>query len=352
MRRDWRVIVVGLGGIGSGAAYWLARRFGPDVLGLEQFELGHTNGASQDHSRIIRYSYHTPAYVRLAFGAYDAWRAVEAEAGEALVIRTGGLDLWPPGAAIPMADYRSSLAAVGVPFEAFDEHEVMRRWPVFRLEPGTQAIFQADGTVVVELADGSSLQAQDVVMATDAWTADLLRPLGVDLPLTVTQEQVTYFACPDPALFAPDRFPVWIWMDDPSFYGFPVFGEAGPKVAQDVGGRAVTAATRDFAPDEAAAARVRDFLARHLPAALGPPIRTRTCLYTLTPDRDFVVDHVPGAPHVLVMLGAAHAFKFASHLGRVAAELVADGRTTADLAAFRLDRPILREVHPATNFMV
>jgi len=390
VRRDWRVIVVGLGGIGSGAAYWLARRFGPDVLGLEQFELGHTNGASQDHSRIIRYSYHTPAYVRLAFGAYDAWRAVEAEAGEALVIRTGGLDLWPPGAAIPMADYRSSLAAVGVPFEAFDEHEVMRRWPVFRLEPGTQAIFQADGgiaaaargnaahqrlarahgatllerqrvaavvpqadgAVVVELADGSSLQAQDVVMATDAWTADLLRPLGVDLPLTVTQEQVTYFACPDPALFAPERFPVWIWMDDPSFYGFPVFGEAGPKVAQDVGGRAVTAATRDFAPDEAAAARVRDFLARHLPAALGPPIRTRTCLYTLTPDRDFVVDHVPGAPHVLVMLGAAHAFKFASHLGRVAAELVADGRTTADLAAFRLDRPILREVHPATNFMV
>ena len=58
MRRDWRVIVVGLGGIGSGAAYWLARRFGPDVLGLEQFELGHANGASQDHSRIIRYSYH------------------------------------------------------------------------------------------------------------------------------------------------------------------------------------------------------------------------------------------------------------------------------------------------------
>ncbi|MGZ6341314.1 MAG: FAD-dependent oxidoreductase, partial [Candidatus Limnocylindrales bacterium] len=145
MRRDWRVIVVGLGGIGSGAAYWLARRFGPDVLGLEQFELGHANGASQDHSRIIRYSYHTPAYVRLAFGAYDAWRAVEAEAGETLVLRTGGLDLWPPGEAIPMTDYRASLAAVGVPFEELDEREVMRRWPVFRLEEGTQAIFQADG---------------------------------------------------------------------------------------------------------------------------------------------------------------------------------------------------------------
>jgi sarcosine oxidase len=390
VRRDWRVIVVGLGGIGSGVAYWLARRFGPDVLGLEQFELGHANGASQDHSRIIRYSYHTPAYVRLAFGAYDAWRAVEAEAGETLVIRTGGLDLWPPRSAIPMADYRTSLAAVGVPFEELDEREVRRRWPVFRLEAGTQAIFQADGgiaaaargnaahqrlarahgatllerqrvtavrpqpdgTIIVRLADGVDLQAQDVVLATDAWTGDLLGPLGVSLPLTVTQEQVTYFACPDPARFAPERFPVWIWMDDPSFYGFPVFGEAGPKVAQDVGGRIVTPATRDFEPDQAAAARVTDFLARHLPAALGPPIRTRTCLYTLTPDRDFVVDHVPGAPHVLVFLGAAHAFKFASHLGRVAADLVADGRTNADLGAFRLDRPILQEAHPPTNYMV
>lgn len=390
MRRDWRVIVVGLGGIGSGAAYWLARRFGADVLGLEQFELGHANGASQDHSRIIRYSYHTPAYVQLAFGAYDAWHAVEADAGETLVIRTGGLDLWPPGAAIPMADYQASLAEVGVPFEALDEREVVRRWPVFRLDAGTQAIFQPDGgiaaaargtaahqrlarahgatllerravtavvplpdgAVAVRLADGSTMSAQDVVLATDAWTVDLLRPLGTDLPLTVTQEQVTYFACPDPALFAPERFPVWIWMDDPSFYGFPVFGEAGPKVAQDVGGRVVTPATRDFAPDEAAAARVRDFLAAHLPAALGLPIRTRTCLYTLTPDRDFVVDHVPGAPHLLVLLGAAHAFKFASHLGRVAAELVADGRSDADLTAFRIDRPILREAHPATNFMV
>jgi len=374
VRRDWRVIVVGLGGLGSGAVYWLARRLGSDVLGLEQFALGHPNGASQDHSRIIRYSYHTPAYVRLAFGAYDAWRAVEAEANETLIVRTGGLDLWPSGAAIPMADYRASLAAVGVPFETMDGGEVMRRWPAFRLDDGTQAIFQADGglvaaargtaahqrlarhhgatlldrrpvtailpaadgSVAVELADGERLHAQDVVLATDAWT----------------QEQVTYFACPDPAAFAPERFPVWIWMDDPSFYGFPVFGEAGPKVGQDVGGRIVTPATRDFAPDAAASARVEAFLAAHLPAALGPAILTRTCLYTLTPDRDFVLDRLPEAPRVTVMLGAAHAFKFASHLGRIAAELVADGRTDADLAPFAIDRPILREAHPPTNFMV
>ena len=89
---DYDAIVLGLGGIGSGALYWLARRLGRRVLGLEQFEIGHVRGGSQDHSRIIRYSYHTPGYVRLAFEAYAAWAALEADAGERLIVTTGGLD--------------------------------------------------------------------------------------------------------------------------------------------------------------------------------------------------------------------------------------------------------------------
>ena len=84
------------------------------------------------------------------------------------------------------------------------------------------------------------------------------RRFGRRLPLTVTKEQVTYFACPDPAAFAPDRFPVWIWMDDPCFYGFPTYGEAGPKAAQDCGGQPVDPDTRTFERDEAAFARLGD----------------------------------------------------------------------------------------------
>ena len=83
------------------------------MLGLEQFELGHANGASADHSRIIRLSYHRPDYVRLAKRAYETWAEVEAEAGERIVTVTGGLDLWPADPAIPMADYTDSLTAEG-----------------------------------------------------------------------------------------------------------------------------------------------------------------------------------------------------------------------------------------------
>jgi sarcosine oxidase len=391
-RRAFDVIVVGLGALGSAAAYWASTRPGTRVLGLEQYEMGHANGASADHSRIIRLSYHRPDYVRLAKRAYSTWREVEAEAGgDPIVTVTGGLDLWPADPAIPMADYTESLSAEGVPFELLDAAEVMRRWPEWRLADDVTAMWQAQGgladpfkgnaahrrlatergatlldrTPVTAIrqtpggayevdAGGRTYEAGRVVMTADAWTNGLLEAFDRRLPLTVTKEQVTYFAAPDPVAFAPDRFPVWIWMDEPSFYGFPTYGEAGPKTAQDCGGQPTTPETRTFERDEAAFERVHDFMAEHLPGALGPPILTRTCLYTLTPDRDFVVDRVPGAPGVVVGLGAAHGFKYASVLGRVMAEQALDGASPSDgeLGAFRIDRPILLEAAPATSWMV
>ena len=296
-RREWDLIVVGLGALGSGAAYWASTHPGARVLGLEQFEFGHANGASADHSRIIRLSYHRPDYVRLAKRAYETWAEVEAESGERVVTVTGGLDLWPADPAIPKADYTDSLTAEDVPFELLDADEVTRRWPQWRLDEGTTAMFQAQGgladpfkgnaahrrlaqahgatlldrTPVTSLRDvggevelvagGVTHRARTVVVAADAWTNELLAPFERRLPLTITKEQVTYFAAPDPAAFAPDRFPVWIWMDDPSFYGFPTYGEAGPKAAQDCGGQATTPAERTFEIDAGADARLRTFMA-------------------------------------------------------------------------------------------
>ena len=390
-RRDWDAIVIGLGALGSAAAYWLSRSLGAGVLGLEQFELGHVRGASADHSRIIRLSYHRPDYVRLARRAYESWSVVEAEADERIVTVTGGLDLWPADPGIPMADYTESLAAEGVPFELLDAGEIRRRWPQWRLDDGVSGMFQAQGgladpnrgnaahqrlarvngatlldrtpVLAVRDAGGGELEVETadavhrssrVVLTADAWTNRLLAGFDRSLPLTVTKEQVTYFACPDPAAFAPDRFPVWIWMDVPSFYGFPTYGEAGPKAAEDCGGVPVDPDTRTFDRDDAAFRRVMSFMADHLPDALGPPIYTKTCLYTLTPDRDFVLDRLPDHPGVVVALGAGHGFKYASVLGRVAAELSVDGTSPSagELDAFRIDRPILLEKDPPNSWMV
>ena len=133
MKDNYHTIILGLGGLGSAALYWTARRLGADVLGLEQFEIGHGRGGSQDHSRIIRLSYHTPGYVELAKAAYATWAEVEADAGEQLIFRTGGLDLWPVASAFNMADYTGSMDAARVAYERLDAAETMRRWPQFRL---------------------------------------------------------------------------------------------------------------------------------------------------------------------------------------------------------------------------
>jgi sarcosine oxidase len=393
MRNEWDAIVVGLGAIGSGTACWLSHSLGDRVLGIEQYELGHTKGAGQDHSRIIRLSYHRPDYVRLARRAYATWAEVEAETGVTIVTRTGGLDIGPrEGAAIPLADYIDAMTAEGVPFEHLGGDEIARRWPQWRLDDTCHGLFQADagiadpnrgnaahqrlarargatllerspvvglrpqadGSTEVELVGGSRHRAPRVILATDAWTNDLLASLARHLPLTIIEAQVTYFAAPDPALFAPERFPIWIWMDDPSFYGFPTYGEPGPKSAEDVGGEEVTPATRTFERNEIGYARLTDFVARYLPDQLGPEIVTKTCLYTLTPDRDFVIDRLPDHPGVLVALGAAHAYKFASVIGRILAELAVDGTTPSagEIGRFRIDRPILLEANPQTSFLV
>lgn len=372
-------IVVGLGGIGSATARALAERPGVRVLGLEQFELGHDRGASQDVSRIIRLSYHRREYVELAKDAFAAWRAVEAATGERLLTITGGLDLQPPGSDESVDDYAASLAGAGVSFEWLDEAETMRRWPAWRLEPGTRVVYQADagivdpsrgnvalrrlatnsgatllertkvaaihdrgGTLVVETDDGRTFEAGSVVVTADAWSNQLLAPLGVTLPLSITLEQVAWFTPDDPAAFEPGRFPIWIWLDQPGFYGVPTYGEPGPKVGQDIGGRPTTADDRTFEPDLEALSRVEAFLERHLPGARGRRIRTKTCLYTCTPDRDFVIDRLPEHPGVVVGLGAAHGYKFAALFGALLADLALDParqRPDTRLESFAIDRP-------------
>ena len=388
MKTEFEYIVLGLGGIGSAAAYWLSRRASGEVLGLEQYPIGHVRGGSQDHSRIIRLSYHKPHYVELAKAAYKAWTAVEDHANEKLILQTGGLDFTHPAAQIPISDYTESMQAADVPFEWLTAAEVMYRWPQFRLPDHISAIYQAESGIApaakcmaahlrLARANGAVLQdnvgetavtthhdtisitthdttyhCHKLIIAAGAWTNNLLAQLGHQIPLTITQEQVVYYNTPHKADFMPDRFPIWIWMDVPSFYGFPVYGEDGPKVSEDVGGEEVTAETRSFEPNAAYQQRLDNFVQQYIPNAYGPPLLAKTCLYTMPPDRDFVLATVPDQPNIAVAVGAAHAFKFSSLMGKILSELSIDGGTHYEIAPFRLDRPILREAKPATSFMV
>ena len=386
MTETYDLAIVGLGALGSSTAWHAARR-GLSVVGLEQFELGHENGASHDSSRILRHSYHTPEYVDLTFAAYDDWADLEDATRESFVTVTGGVDLFPHGAVIGIEDYTSSMNARGVAHEILDVDEARARWPQLSLPDGTRVLFQ-ERTAIVPAARGvaamqrqataygavlrdrtavraivprgdavdlvtdtGTISAARVVVSADAWTSALLAPLGCDLPLTVTEEQVTYFTPADPEPFRPGRFPVWIWMDEPSYYGFPTYGEDTVKAAQDCGGPTVTPDSRSFAEDAEMRDRLGAFMAATFPGS-GPATRSKRCLYTLTPDRDFVVSRVPGHPQVTVGLGAAHGYKFAATFGRLLTDVAVDGTTSADIGAFGLDRPGLTDPDYQPNWMV
>jgi sarcosine oxidase len=157
MAEQVEYVVLGLGALGSATAYHLARR-GAQVVGLEQFALGHERGASHDPSRILRHSYHTPGYVRLTFDAYDDWAHLGADAGEELTTVVGGLDLFPPGAAIPAVDYVDSMRECGVDFEVLEAADVAQRWPAFRLPPDTTALYQRRAAIVPAARGTAALQ--------------------------------------------------------------------------------------------------------------------------------------------------------------------------------------------------
>jgi sarcosine oxidase len=385
MPQQYRVIVIGCGAIGAATTYWLSRRLDGDaVLALEQYELGHGRGASEDHSRVIRHAYTRSDYTALTSAAYHSWNVAERETGLRLVHRTGGLIIAArdSGGMEHIDATATSMATSGLPFELLSGVQVSERWPQWRLGDQHAALFDPESGIldirrgtaahlalarargatirpnapvraiaespygVTVTAAGESYTADRVVLAGGAWNPILLELLGTSLPITLTQEQVTYFATPNVREFTPERFTVFglIAEDGLLWYGVPVYGEVAVKVGLDGAGPVVTPRNRTDAADPQRVAQARAFLERYLPGALGPELYTRVCCYDFPPDRDFIADYVPGSARVLVCAGAGHAGKFAGLLGRILTELTIDGTSRFPVSAFRADRPAITGV--------
>ncbi|PLB34112.1 putative sarcosine oxidase [Aspergillus candidus] len=378
--QHYDVAVVGLGALGSAAAYYAARR-GKSVIAFEQFELGHVRGASHDTSRIVRTSNSLPEYVALAKSAYKDWADLEQVTGQKLLTITGGVVFVPRDMSTPFDTLAQTLDDTGVPYELLDAAEVKRRWPQFDIPDSVDTIYTPDtgiahasktvsllqhqarthgallkentpvervtpqpsGGVLIETATNPNntnnrYHAKKVILATDAWTNKLLAPLGVHIPLTTMQEQVTYFKPTDPTAFDPAHFPVWIWGADPAFYGFPTYGEPTIKAARDTSNNFMAPDQRTFVPSAQLLHQLGDFMRGFIPDGGRKPLRTVTCQYCITPDRQFVIAPLKEHPDVIVGLGAAHAFKFTPSFGRVLAELAVDGATKEDISRFGIPR--------------
>ena len=168
----------------------------------------------------------------------------------------------------------------------------------------------------------------------------------------MTLEQVTYFEPPEPADFAQGRLPLWIWMDDPSYYGFPSYGEPTVKAAQDCGGPIVDPDRRGSETDHGDAGTARRAHARGSSRAAGAPVRSLRCQYTLTPDRDFVISPVPGHESVVVGMGAAHGVQVRADVRPAARRPRGRGAHVDRPTPFRMDRPALTDPDYQAHWLV
>ncbi|HEY2305301.1 MAG TPA: FAD-dependent oxidoreductase [Streptosporangiaceae bacterium] len=364
------VAVVGAGLLGSATARALAAR-GVPVLLFEQFALGHARGSSHGATRIFRYSYPDPCYVEMAVRAGEAWARLTADAGEELLVRTGGLDAGP-GA----EDCAKALAECGVAHAWLTGTQVKQRFPGIAAHPSERMLFQPDsgvslaGRTVAALQrlarrDGAAIRAGTPVLAIEAgrdqvllrtaagevtaraavitagpWAQGVLAGALPQAPrLTATVQQVRYFAVRDPAVPWPTLIE---WPPEGlCWYAVPAAGGApGVKVAAHIRGRQVDPRDGPFteidpALEEEAAGYARDRLPGLDPAGLA----AETCLYTMTPDEDFVLDRA--GPLVVGGGCSGHAFKFGPLLGEFLADLALGLDIPVPRERFALRRPSL-----------
>jgi len=360
---QYDAIVIGVGAMGSSAVYHLARR-GVRVLGLERFSIGHDRGSSHGHTRIMRKAYFEhPDYLPLLDRTYEMWSQLEAASGRTLFHRTGLLLVGPPDGTV-ISNVKRVAAEHQLSIEPLTVDEMHRRFAGFHGTEGMEALFEPDagylepetcihthveqaiahgasvltgqtvegwsvvnGRVVVTTA-AARIACDKLVICAGAWSSRLLG--GAALSLEVRRKVVFWYDPHDDGYRVERGCPIFGFDTDQGFfYGFPVIDDHGMKVANHTGGDVVSdpdGIDRTFHADEELC--VQSFIAKHLPRAKPSLLERSICMYTMSPDEHFIVDHHPENTNIMYAAGfSGHGFKFAPVIGSALADLTMHGTT-------------------------
>lgn len=379
-------VVIGLGAMGSAVLYQLAKR-GVSAIGIDRFAPPHQMGSSHGETRLTRQAVgEGGAYAPLVLNSHQIWRELEADTGETLLNDCGVL-VMAPGSGQTSHHGKPDFVArsievardFGIVHEIIDGAEVARRFPQFLnlagdekayYEPGGGYVFpercisaqlnraaqlgaqirtgvevvaiDQPGTVRIETTDGT-IEAGQVVVAAGSWTAPLLGAPFERL-LTVNRQVLHWYELDDLSAYGPDA-PTFIWMhgatDVDYLYGFPPLpGDHRIKVATEQYETRTTAESIDREVDPAESAEMyRKHVQGRLAGARPRVVQSAACLYTVTPDRGFIIDRHPYHDRVLVISACSgHGFKHSAGIGDAVAELVTEGRNQVDLSAFSITR--------------
>jgi sarcosine oxidase len=370
------VVVIGLGVIGLSTAAALARR-GNAVVGIDRWGSGHPVTSSTGASRSIRVAYDDVRYVRLARQAFEGWRRLETSQDARLLVDTGQVDLGPTAKLDALA---AAMRAADVPFDELDAAGVRTRFPELAMRAGEGGLFHAEGGTVLadaamealsaaaagagavlamperclaievspdaaEVVTGRRrLRAARVVIAAGPWSGELLRTVGIDLPLAPAVAQVTFLQAP--RLVDRPGIADWLMEGGVGVYGHPVPG-IGYKVAFDAGSSEPWLPdTTEWPPDLVEQERLLAWLGERMPLVEPRVALTQRHPWTMTPDGDFAIDR--RGPIVVAGGCSGHAFKFGPALGELVAD-VADDVARDDLSLFSLDRPAMRTGHASPS---
>jgi sarcosine oxidase len=369
------VIMLGLGAMGSAAAYACAQR-GLKVLGLEQFAFGHDQGSSHGQSRIIREVYYEhPCYVPLVQESFTRWEELQQQTKQTLLFRSSCANIGTPDSPIIQGVQRAAcehhLAA-----ETYADKELRTGLPQFNLPENYVVVLEAragwlrvedcvltlqrqarhygaelherervlrwksDQKEVQVDTNRGSYAAKSLIITAGPWAAQSLQDLH--LPLHVMRQVQLWFEPPGGDQYRSPAFPIFI-VDTPNgaFYGLPGDAGTGLKLAQHYGAPELNSPAeidRTFSDNDVSP--VRRFLRQYLPAVADAALTGYSvCMYTLTPDRHFIIDRHPHHPNVALACGfSGHGFKFAPVVGEILGDLIQGVPDSRSLDLFRLDR--------------
>lgn len=380
--------MIGLGAMGAATAFQLGKR-GADVIGIDRYCPPHPLGASWGDTRITRQAIgEGMAYVPLVLRSHEIWRELEAATGASILEPTGMLIMQSASCAVGQhgtADFvGSTLAAArahGIEHQVLNTDQLRSRFPQFniredhrgyyepgggfvrpeaairaqlqlakhygaRLETNEQVLdIRVSGSGIEVATDKSTYRADRVVVTAGPWIPELFPVLR---PILRRYRQILYWfdVADSYETLLSDRCPTFIWMFSVAgglLYGFPAIDgrRGGLKIATeqyDVETESVDLMERNVGVDETK--RMFHNHVRDLMPALGPnAIRANACLYSVTPDFDFIIDQAPEMSNVTIVSACSgHGFKHSAAVGESIAQLITAGRSDLDLSSFRLDR--------------
>ncbi len=371
---QYDVIVIGAGSMGMSTGYFLAKQ-GKKVLLLDAFDPPHSHASHHGETRIIRHAYgEGEEYVPLALRAQELWGELEQLSGKSLFLKTGVLNIGEEKSPF-ISMLITSANKHQLPLEILSAEDANQRFEGLNLPPEYIGCFESTSGVlrvedciqayrdlalaegatllthhkvsditlnddsVTVTANGNTFRAKKLVVSVGAWSNDLLDMLELTLPITPVRKTFAWYNAPE-ALYGQGTFPAFSFdTADGIYYGFPSIDGAGLKIGRhDLGEvQDPNAAINPF-EEQTDAADLQQILDKHMPRVESLKFG-KTCMYTRTPDENFIIDNHPSNNNVIIASGfSGHGFKFASVIGEVVADMALEKTPEFNLSLFAIDR--------------